>query len=111
VQQTGPANHDHICESLNLFADKVMPRLKEGEEERLARKQAELAPFVEAALARKPRMAPIAKEDIAPTQSYGLRKKQAGTFENVRSDRGGGLAVVADDPLALVSDQAERAAG
>jgi hypothetical protein len=38
-------------------------------------------------------MAPIAKEDIVPTQSYGLRKKQAGTFENVRSDRGGGRKI------------------
>jgi hypothetical protein len=111
VQQTGPANHDHICESLELFATTAMPRLKQGEEERLATKQAELAPYIEAALARKPRMAPIEKDEIELVRSYGLRKKEAGTFENVRSDRGGGLAVVADDPLALVSNQAEKAAG
>lgn len=109
VQQTGPANHDHICESLELFATTAMPRLKVGEEERLAKKQAELAPYFEAALARKSKMAPLAVEDIEVVKSYGLRKKEAGTYENVRSDRGGGLAVVADDPLALVSNQAEKA--
>ena len=86
-----------------------MPRLKVGEEERLAKKQAELAPYFEAALARKQKMAPLAVEDIEVVKSYGLRKKEAGTYVNVRSDRGGGLAVVADDPLALVSNQAEKA--
>jgi alkanesulfonate monooxygenase SsuD/methylene tetrahydromethanopterin reductase-like flavin-dependent oxidoreductase (luciferase family) len=110
VQQTGLANHAHICESLDLFANTAMPRLKEGEAERLASKQAELAPFIDAALARKPRMAAISKEEIEPVRSYGLRKKEEGNFQDIRSDRGGGLAVVSDDPLALVSSQAEQAA-
>lgn len=109
VQQTGPANHDHICESLELFATTAMPRLKANEEERLATKATELAPYIEAALARKPRMAPLAEADIELVKSYGLRKKEAGTFQDVRTDRGGGLAVVSDDPLALVSNAAEKA--
>ncbi|MBC2778878.1 LLM class flavin-dependent oxidoreductase [Parasphingopyxis marina] len=106
VQQTGPANHDHICESLKLFAETAMPKLKADEEERLAKKQAELAPYVEAALARKAAVAlkEPAKEEIAEVRSFGLRKKDAGTFVNTRSDRGGGLAVVADDPMAPVAN-------
>jgi hypothetical protein len=107
VQQTGPANHDHICESLELFANTAMPRLHEGEEERLARKEAELAPYVEKALARKKRMPEPTADQIPDVRSYGLRKKEAGQFENTRSDRGGGLAVVADDPMAAVAENPE----
>jgi len=108
VQQTGPANHEHICESLSLFADTVMPRIKKDEDERLAKKQAELAPYIEAAIARKPKMKPLSKEQIEEVRSFGLRKKDAGTFENVRSDRGGGVAVVADDPLAPVANAPQK---
>lgn len=108
VQQTGPANHEHICESLELFATTAMPRLKEGEEERLAKKQAELAPYIEQALARKPRMADMTVEQIEEVRSFGLRRKDAGSFVNVRSDRGGGVAVVAEDPMAPVADDPER---
>jgi hypothetical protein len=103
VQQTGPANHDHITESLELFATTAMPRLKAAEEERQAKKQAELAPYIEAALARKKKMKPIAIDQIEPVTSFGQRKKDAGAYVNFRSDRGGGVAVVPDDPLAPVA--------
>lgn len=108
VQQTGPANHQHICESLELFATTAMPRLKVGEEERLAKKAAELQPYIDAALARKPRMAELTAEQIEEVKSFGLRRKDAGSFVNVRSDRGGGVAVVAEDPMAPVADDPER---
>nr|WP_083434439.1 LLM class flavin-dependent oxidoreductase [Sphingomonas sp. Y57] len=108
VQQTGPANHEHICESLELFATTAMPRLKQGEEERLAKKQAELAPHIERALARKPRMAELTVEEIEEVRSFGLRRKDEGSFVNVRSDRGGGVAVVAEDPMAPVAGDPER---
>jgi len=104
VQQTGPANHRHICESLELFATTAMPRLKVGEEERLAKKAAELQPYIDAALARKPRMAELTADQIEEVKSFGLRRKDAGSFVNVRSDRGGGVAVVAEDPMAPVAD-------
>lgn len=103
VQQTGPANHDHITESLELFAKTAMPRLKADEVERQAKKQAELAPYIEAALARKKKMTPIAIDEIEPVTSFGQRKKDAGAYVNFRSDRGGGVAVVPDDPLAPVA--------
>lgn len=104
VQQTGPANHDHIRESLELFGTTAMPRLQEGEAERDAAKAAELAPYIEAALARKPRMPAMAEDDIPSVTSFGRRLKEAGQYQNFRSDRGGGVAVVADDPLAPVAN-------
>jgi alkanesulfonate monooxygenase SsuD/methylene tetrahydromethanopterin reductase-like flavin-dependent oxidoreductase (luciferase family) len=108
VQQTGPANHQHIVESLELFATTAMPRLKADEEERQARKAAELAPYIEAALARKKKMKPIAKDEIEPVVSFGQRRKDTGTYENFRSDRGAGVAVVPDDPLAPVAENPEQ---
>lgn len=107
VQQTGPANHDHIVDSLQLFASDVMPRLKEGEADRLARKEAELAPYFEAALARKKLMKSLSKDEIEPVVSFGQRKKNEGDYQNFRSDRGGGVAVVPDDPLAPVAENPE----
>ena len=68
VQQGGRNRHDHICQALELFAAEVMPALKADAAEREARKQAELAPYIAAALARKPRMAPI-EESAIPTVS------------------------------------------
>jgi alkanesulfonate monooxygenase SsuD/methylene tetrahydromethanopterin reductase-like flavin-dependent oxidoreductase (luciferase family) len=53
IQQAGMNKHEHICESLELFAAEVMPEFKEREEEREAKKLKELAPYLEAAMARK----------------------------------------------------------
>jgi alkanesulfonate monooxygenase SsuD/methylene tetrahydromethanopterin reductase-like flavin-dependent oxidoreductase (luciferase family) len=54
VLQAGRNRHEHICESLELFAREVMPDLHEGEEEREKAKAERLAPAIEAALARRP---------------------------------------------------------
>jgi alkanesulfonate monooxygenase SsuD/methylene tetrahydromethanopterin reductase-like flavin-dependent oxidoreductase (luciferase family) len=64
MQQAGRNRHEHICASLELFAAEVAPEFRAQAEEREARKAAELAPYIEAALARKPWMAPLADEDI-----------------------------------------------
>ena len=64
LQQAGNNRHDHICESLRKFASDVMPEFGAREPEREARKTEALAPYVEAALARKARMAPLADADI-----------------------------------------------
>ena len=66
IQQGGRNRHEDICASLELFASRVMPGFHAHEAEREARKEAELAPFIEAAMARKPRLAPLA-EDRIPT--------------------------------------------
>ena len=64
LQQAGRNRHAHICESLELFASDVMPAFNADVEAREARKSAELAPYVQAALARKNWMKPLAAEDI-----------------------------------------------
>ncbi|HUE38012.1 MAG TPA: LLM class flavin-dependent oxidoreductase [Candidatus Binatia bacterium] len=64
MQQAGRNRHDHICESLELFASAVMPEFRAEVAEREARKQRELAPFVAAALGRKRWMKPLADDEI-----------------------------------------------
>jgi alkanesulfonate monooxygenase SsuD/methylene tetrahydromethanopterin reductase-like flavin-dependent oxidoreductase (luciferase family) len=53
VSQSGRNRHDHICESLELFAREVMPDLREGEDAREKAKAERLAPAVEAAMGRR----------------------------------------------------------
>ncbi|QLD87617.1 LLM class flavin-dependent oxidoreductase [Natronomonas salina] len=53
VQQGGNNRHEHICESLELFAEEVMPEFHADEEERLARKCEDLEPYIEEAMARR----------------------------------------------------------
>ena len=53
IQQGGKNQHEHIMESLDLFAAEVMPEFHAEEEARLARKEAELAPYIEKAFQRK----------------------------------------------------------
>lgn len=66
IQQAGNNRHQHICESLELFAAKVMPEFKARAAEREARKTAELAPYIEAALARKQYL-PMPEDAALPT--------------------------------------------
>jgi len=64
LQQAGFNKHAHICESLELFATEVMPEFKAQVAEREAKKAKELRPNIEAALARKKWMKPLADEEI-----------------------------------------------
>ena len=64
MQQAGRNRHDHICASLELFAAEVMPEFKREAETREAAKAKRLAPAIEAALARKPKMRPLADHEI-----------------------------------------------
>jgi alkanesulfonate monooxygenase SsuD/methylene tetrahydromethanopterin reductase-like flavin-dependent oxidoreductase (luciferase family) len=69
IQQGGNNRHDDICESLELFAAKVLPEFKEREAERERRKMEELAPDIERALARKAHVAP--PRDLPEVHAYG----------------------------------------
>ena len=64
MQQAGRNRHEHICESLQLFADEVMGPFAAEAEAREQAKREELAPYVEAALARKTWMQPLADDAI-----------------------------------------------
>ncbi len=102
MQQSGTNRHEHICESLELFASAVMPEFKARDALREKQKQAELAPFIEQALARKPRMQPLDANDVPVVESFGRRDaasgaQATGTFA---SDRGGAISIPAADPRA-----------
>jgi alkanesulfonate monooxygenase SsuD/methylene tetrahydromethanopterin reductase-like flavin-dependent oxidoreductase (luciferase family) len=75
MQQAGRNRHDHICESLELFASEVMPEFKAEVAAREERKARELAPFIEAALARKEWMKPLADDEI-PVVRASVSKAQ-----------------------------------
>ena len=74
----------------------------EGEAEREARKQAELAPWIEAAMARKPRLEPLAEERIPTIAPLGRNIVQtsvpddAVVTQHIHAD----ITVPLQDPLA-----------
>ena len=76
IQQGGNNRHEHICESLELFAGQVMPEFREREAARAERKARELAPYVAAAFERKEKLKPLADEDIPTYPAYGLTVAQ-----------------------------------
>ena len=71
IQQGGNNRHEHICESLQLFHDEVMGEFVAVEVEREARKAEDLAPYVEAAFARKQYLASLADDEIPTYAAYG----------------------------------------
>ncbi len=72
IQQAGRTQHDHICEAMELFAREVMPRFKEQDEARSARKAERLAPFIAKALERKPLMQELAPDKVPGIEAVGL---------------------------------------
>ncbi len=64
IQQGGNNRHEHICESLELFASEVMPEFRDGEEEREREKLERLAPAMERALERKEWLPALAEDEI-----------------------------------------------
>jgi alkanesulfonate monooxygenase SsuD/methylene tetrahydromethanopterin reductase-like flavin-dependent oxidoreductase (luciferase family) len=64
LQQGGNNQHEHICESLELFGAEVLPEFAERRAARERDKAALLAPFIEAALDRKEWMPAPADQDI-----------------------------------------------
>jgi alkanesulfonate monooxygenase SsuD/methylene tetrahydromethanopterin reductase-like flavin-dependent oxidoreductase (luciferase family) len=83
VQQSGRLANEHIVESLKLFAEEVMPEFKAEVAGREAAKARDLAPFVEAAMARKVYRPQLADADIPITRAFGKRFAQAeGTIQS-----------------------------
>ncbi|GIW43630.1 MAG: luciferase [Candidatus Binatia bacterium] len=76
IQQGGRNRHEHICESLELFAERVLPDFKERHEQRVKQKAEELAPYVEKAMAKVP---PIDRLDpVPPVESYPVLLQKMG---------------------------------
>ena len=75
MQQAGRNRHDHICQSLELFAAEVMPEFRAARAAREAKKAEELAPFIAAALERKRWMKPLEDHEI-PVVRASVAKAQ-----------------------------------
>jgi alkanesulfonate monooxygenase SsuD/methylene tetrahydromethanopterin reductase-like flavin-dependent oxidoreductase (luciferase family) len=79
LQQAGRNKHAHIVDSLELFAAEVMPEFKAQVEEREHKKAIRLAPHIEAALARKPKMKPLADHEIPVVRASVAQAQVSGT--------------------------------
>ncbi|MDA0338634.1 MAG: LLM class flavin-dependent oxidoreductase [Proteobacteria bacterium] len=77
IQQGGNNEHEHICESLELFASEVMPEFKAREAAREAEKAERLAPAIERAMARKQWMKPLADDEIPTLVALGRQVAEA----------------------------------
>ncbi len=64
LQQAGRNSHQNIFESLELFANTGMSQFSADVDDREAGKNNELAPYIEAAMARKQHMQPLAEHDV-----------------------------------------------
>jgi len=69
VLTTNPA--DVLGDESIAIAAEVMGEFRADEDERLARKQEELAPFIEAAFKRKQAIAPLRDDEIEPVVALG----------------------------------------
>ncbi|MFP8881460.1 MAG: LLM class flavin-dependent oxidoreductase [Myxococcota bacterium] len=71
IQQGGRNLHEHICESLELFASDILPEFKAETEQREKKKAEELAPYVEKAMARKKKMKELTDDEIPSVLALG----------------------------------------
>jgi hypothetical protein len=105
VQQSGRTRHEHICEALELFAAEVMPAFKENEAEREGQKAEELAPYIEAAMARKQWLPALADDEIPTVHALGRQIVEAGPSadaaagENTIAFGRGAIQVPPADPV------------
>ena len=93
IQQGGKNHHEHICESLELFADRVMPEFKARHAARQQRKAEELAPYIEAAMQRMPPLPtldPVPAVDAYPVMMQKLG--EAVTPETIGQKLAGSVA-------------------
>ncbi|WP_424017077.1 LLM class flavin-dependent oxidoreductase [Halorientalis pallida] len=67
VQEGGDNRHEHICDSLELFADEVMGEFHDRDEAHVAEKAAALQPYIEDAFQRREEREPL--EEIPAVES------------------------------------------
>jgi alkanesulfonate monooxygenase SsuD/methylene tetrahydromethanopterin reductase-like flavin-dependent oxidoreductase (luciferase family) len=68
IQQGGNNKHEHICESLELFAERILPDFKARHDGHVKQKAERLAPAIAAAMAKVPEIARL--DPIPALDSY-----------------------------------------
>ncbi len=79
VQQAGNNRHEHICESLELFAERLLPAFKERDEVHRRSKAARLAPAIELAMAHVSELPQM--EEMPALDAYPLQAAKEGLAE------------------------------
>ena len=74
IQQAGANRHEDICESLELFAERVLPDFKERDAAQVAKKSERLAEVIETAEKRKPALTSLSEVPIV--DSYPVLKRK-----------------------------------
>jgi len=93
LQQSGTYRHDHICESLELFAKQVLPQFQDREARHEKRKRDELAPFIAEVQERMPRLENM--KDVPPVEAYPLMWQRESTDNPVQApDRRPGMTAL-----------------
>jgi alkanesulfonate monooxygenase SsuD/methylene tetrahydromethanopterin reductase-like flavin-dependent oxidoreductase (luciferase family) len=96
IQQGGNNRHEDICDSLELFAARILPDFKARHEARARRKAEELAPYVARALERMPPLETPA--ELPPVESYPVLMQKLGVdMEELMATHGPSLATTLDD--------------
>jgi alkanesulfonate monooxygenase SsuD/methylene tetrahydromethanopterin reductase-like flavin-dependent oxidoreductase (luciferase family) len=124
VLQAGPNEHEHICESIELFAEQVLPDFAERAEATEQEKLERLGPAMEAALGRRepPREAPsgytldepaeVARADRARRPHLTLRQRASElAHEARRTLEGQGQEALARFVRGASDEQLERRFG
>jgi alkanesulfonate monooxygenase SsuD/methylene tetrahydromethanopterin reductase-like flavin-dependent oxidoreductase (luciferase family) len=100
LQQGGMNRHEHICSALELFATSVMPAFKARQAAIDARKDAELAPYIAAALARRKARPQLNDNEIPKLVALGRQIAQQESSDGKTANFGRGEMVVPlEDPL------------
>ena len=91
IQQAGANRHEDICESLELFAERVLPDFKERDAAQVARKNERLAEAIERAQGQKPALTSLSEIPIVdsyPVLKRKLEEKVEKNNDNEMSDDG-----------------------
>jgi len=81
--QAGKNRHEHVMESLELFAREVLPEFQERDERAAREKAARLAPVVDAVMARKP----AGDHPPLPSPDYEIPAAPRSTADREGSDK------------------------
>lgn len=91
IQQAGANRHEDIIESLELFAERVLPDFKERDALQVTRKNERLAKVIEAAEKRKPPLTSLSETptvDSYPVLKRKLEEKKEESSDTEMSDDG-----------------------
>ncbi len=86
IQQAGANRHQHICESMQLFAEQMLSDFKARDTEQTQRKNRRLAPAIAQAEARKPPLTVLDKVPAVDAYPILTKKNEANPIQSETSE-------------------------